>query len=193
MDYLINLSPPARCLIDGDINIQHDAFEPEAVNLHRGGELVQWASEHGMDFVREIDVPTHAADHMIDLIFFNVIFTSTTLKQSVSQLNKDEPQPSDEQQTAEERTESSPLIRQRPRSISSRTHSYTTAASGSATSHDIVSPQYEEVLLRQSAMNLIAAFTHEVEAAFTQNKEVSMITMNVQSAFDAVLCRQLLQ
>ncbi|EDN09820.1 predicted protein [Histoplasma mississippiense (nom. inval.)] len=83
MDYLINLSPPARCLIGGDINVQHDAFEPGAVNLHRGGELVQWVSEHGMDFVGEIGVSTHAADHVIDLIFSNVVFTSTTVHQDL--------------------------------------------------------------------------------------------------------------
>ncbi|EDN09819.1 conserved hypothetical protein [Histoplasma mississippiense (nom. inval.)] len=59
--------------------------------------------------------------------------------------------------------------------------------------HGIVSPQHEGALLRWSAMDLIAAFTHEVEAAFTQNKEVSMVTMDVQGAFDAVLRRQLLQ
>ncbi|EDN08633.1 conserved hypothetical protein [Histoplasma mississippiense (nom. inval.)] len=83
MDYLTNLSPPARCLIGGDINVRHDAFEPGAVNLHRGGELVQWASEHGMDFVGEIGVPTHAAGHVIDLTFSNVAFASTTVRQDL--------------------------------------------------------------------------------------------------------------
>ncbi|EDN10534.1 predicted protein [Histoplasma mississippiense (nom. inval.)] len=82
-DYLTNLSPPARCLIGGDINVRHDAFEPGAVNLHRGGELVQWASEHGMDFVGEIGVPTHAAGHVIDLTFSNVAFASTTVRQDL--------------------------------------------------------------------------------------------------------------
>ncbi|EDN04458.1 conserved hypothetical protein [Histoplasma mississippiense (nom. inval.)] len=67
----------------GDINVQHDAFEPGAVNLHRGGELVQWANEHGMDFVGEIGVPIHAADHVIDLTFSNVVFTSTTVHQDL--------------------------------------------------------------------------------------------------------------
>ncbi|EDN04275.1 conserved hypothetical protein [Histoplasma mississippiense (nom. inval.)] len=83
MDYLTNLSPPARCLIGGDINVRHDAFEPGAVNLHRGGELVQWASEHGMDFVGEIGVPIHAAGHVIDLTFSNVAFASTTVRQDL--------------------------------------------------------------------------------------------------------------
>ncbi|EDN09180.1 conserved hypothetical protein [Histoplasma mississippiense (nom. inval.)] len=83
MDYLTNLSPPARCLIGGDINVRHDAFEPGAVNLHRGGELVQWASEHGMDFVGEIGVPTHATGHVIDLTFSNVTFASTTVRQDL--------------------------------------------------------------------------------------------------------------
>ncbi|EDN05156.1 conserved hypothetical protein [Histoplasma mississippiense (nom. inval.)] len=59
--------------------------------------------------------------------------------------------------------------------------------------HGIVSPQHGGALPRRSAMDLVAAFTHEVEAAFAQNKEVSMVTMDVQGAFDAVLRRRLLQ
>ncbi|EDN05971.1 conserved hypothetical protein [Histoplasma mississippiense (nom. inval.)] len=59
-------------------------LKPGAVNSGTGaGELVQWASEHGMDFVGEIGIPTHAAGHVIDLTFSNVAFASTTVRQDL--------------------------------------------------------------------------------------------------------------
>ena len=42
-------------------------------------------------------------------------------------------------------------------------------------------------------MDLVAAFTHDVEAALAQGKEVTMVTMDVQGAFDALLPRRLLK
>jgi len=41
-------------------------------------------------------------------------------------------------------------------------------------------------------MDLVASFTHDVEAAFAAGKEATMITMDVQGAFDALLTRRLL-
>ena len=41
-------------------------------------------------------------------------------------------------------------------------------------------------------MDLVAAFTHDVEAAMTLGKQVTMITMDVQGAFDALLPKWLL-
>ena len=41
-------------------------------------------------------------------------------------------------------------------------------------------------------MDLVASFTHDVEAAMAQGQEVTMITMDVQGAFNALLARRLL-
>ncbi len=41
-------------------------------------------------------------------------------------------------------------------------------------------------------MDLVAAFTYDVEAAMTLGKQVTMITMDVQGAFDALLPKRLL-
>ena len=41
-------------------------------------------------------------------------------------------------------------------------------------------------------MDLVAAFTHDIEIAFARGKQVTMITMDVQGAFDALLPKRLL-
>jgi hypothetical protein len=57
----------------------------------------------------------------------------------------------------------------------------------------VLSRQHREALPKRSAINLIALFTHDIKAAFAHGKEVTMFTLNVQKAFDAVLKRQLLR
>jgi hypothetical protein len=42
-------------------------------------------------------------------------------------------------------------------------------------------------------MDLVAAFTHDVEAALASNKEITMVTIDVQRAFDTLLPKRLLE
>ena len=56
----------------------------------------------------------------------------------------------------------------------------------------ILSPQHGGALPKRSAIDLVVAFTHDVEAALALGKQVTMITMDVQGAFDALLPRRLL-
>ena len=56
----------------------------------------------------------------------------------------------------------------------------------------ILSPQHGGALPKRSAMDLVAAFTHEIETAFTTRQHATMITMDVQGAFDALLANRLL-
>src|SRR5204863_9732827 len=46
---------------------------------------------------------------------------------------------------------------------------------------------------KRSAMDLVASFTHDAEAAMAMGREVTMVTMDVQGAFDALLVRRLLK
>lgn len=62
-----------------------------------------------------------------------------------------------------------------------------------AMSHKILSPQQGGALPKRSAADLTAAFTHDVEAAWARGKHVSLITMDVQGAFDALLKNRLIQ
>lgn len=62
-----------------------------------------------------------------------------------------------------------------------------------ALTHGILSPQHGGALPKRSAMDLVAAFTHDVEAAKHAGLEIIMITMDVQGAFDALLKRRLLK
>ena len=56
----------------------------------------------------------------------------------------------------------------------------------------LLSPQHGGALPKRSAMDLVASFTHDVEAAFAAGKQVTMVTMDVQGAFDALLPNRLL-
>ena len=42
-------------------------------------------------------------------------------------------------------------------------------------------------------MDLVASFTHDVEKAMAEGKQVTMVTLDVQGAFDALLANRLLQ
>ena len=62
-----------------------------------------------------------------------------------------------------------------------------------ALTHGILSPQHGGALPKRSGMDLVASFTHDVERALSAGKEITMITMDVQGAFDALLARRLLK
>jgi hypothetical protein len=57
----------------------------------------------------------------------------------------------------------------------------------------VLSPQHEGALPKRSAIDLVALFTYNVEAALARGKEVTMFTLDVQGAFDALLKRRLLR
>ena len=59
--------------------------------------------------------------------------------------------------------------------------------------HRIISSQHADALPKRSATDLTAAFTHDVEAAWARGKHVSLITMDVQGAFDALLKNRLIK
>ena len=56
----------------------------------------------------------------------------------------------------------------------------------------ILSPQHGGALPKRSAADLTAAFTHDTEAAWINRKHVTMVTLDVQGAFDALLKNRLL-
>ena len=56
----------------------------------------------------------------------------------------------------------------------------------------ILSPQHGGALPKRSAMDLVASFTHDVEAAMATGLQTTMVTMDVQGAFDALLANRLL-
>ena len=62
-----------------------------------------------------------------------------------------------------------------------------------AITHRIISPQHAGALPKRSATDLTAAFTHDVEAAWARGKHVSLITMDVQGAFDTLLKNRLIK
>ena len=58
--------------------------------------------------------------------------------------------------------------------------------------HKILSPQHRGALPKRSAANLTAAFTHDTEAAWARGQHITMVTLDVQGAFDALLKNRLL-
>jgi hypothetical protein len=61
-----------------------------------------------------------------------------------------------------------------------------------AMTNHLLSPQHGGALPKRSAMDLITAFTHDVEHVWATGKHVTMVTMDVQGAFDALLKNRLL-
>ena len=61
-----------------------------------------------------------------------------------------------------------------------------------AITHKILSPQHRGALPKRSAANLTAAFTHDTEAAWARGQHITMVTLDVQGAFDALLKNRLL-
>ena len=62
-----------------------------------------------------------------------------------------------------------------------------------ALTNGVFSPHHGGALPKRSTMDLVASFTHDVEAALAMGLQVTMITMDVQGAFDALLVRRLLK
>ncbi|KAJ5545469.1 RNA-directed DNA polymerase from transposon X-element [Penicillium sp. DV-2018c] len=80
IDYLTSLEPENNCLVGGDLNARHDAFEPGAESLHGGGEIARWAALSGMSYIGEPGVPTHQGGHVLDLTFTNIPFATTEVR-----------------------------------------------------------------------------------------------------------------
>ena len=59
--------------------------------------------------------------------------------------------------------------------------------------NNLLSAQHAGASPKRSTMDLVASFVHEAENALAAGLEVSMVTMDVQGAFDALLKRRLLQ
>lgn len=62
-----------------------------------------------------------------------------------------------------------------------------------ALTHGVLSPQHGGALPKRSTMDLVASFVHDAEKALLKGLKVSMVTLDVQGAFDALLKNRLLQ
>jgi hypothetical protein len=57
----------------------------------------------------------------------------------------------------------------------------------------VLSPQHRRALPKQLTIDLVVLFTYNIKAALAHSKEVTMFTLNIQGAFNALLKRQLLR
>ncbi|KAG0155490.1 hypothetical protein PDIDSM_1067 [Penicillium digitatum] len=64
----------------------NEAFEPGVANANRGGEIAQWSSDSGLDFIGEPGVPTHQAGHVLDLTFSNIPYASTVVREDLARV-----------------------------------------------------------------------------------------------------------
>lgn len=58
--------------------------------------------------------------------------------------------------------------------------------------HKVLSPQQAGALPKRSAVDLLACLTHDIEHALESGQTATLVTMDVQGAFDAVLAKRLL-
>jgi hypothetical protein len=57
----------------------------------------------------------------------------------------------------------------------------------------LLSPQHASALPRRSATDLVASFIHDAEWGLAMKRVTSILTLDVQGAFDAVLVKRLLK
>lgn len=62
-----------------------------------------------------------------------------------------------------------------------------------ALTHNILSSQHAGALPKRSAMDLVASLTHDLETALQKGKCATLVTLDVQGAFDALLPNRLLR
>lgn len=62
-----------------------------------------------------------------------------------------------------------------------------------ALTHNILSKQHAGALPKRSAMDLVASLTHDLETALLKKKCATLVTLDVQGAFDALLPNRLLR
>jgi len=76
----------------------------------------------------------------------------------------------------------------------SRTGHYSTDCLGGPylVTNGILSPQHGGALPKRSTMDLIASFTHDIKAAIAIGREITIVTIDVQGPFNALLIRRLL-
>ena len=65
--------------------------------------------------------------------------------------------------------------------------------SWTALTSGLLSPQHAGALPKRSATDLTAALTHDIQLALAHKKVATMVTLDVQGAFDALLPRRLLE
>lgn len=61
-----------------------------------------------------------------------------------------------------------------------------------ALTHNLISPQHGGALPRRSGTDLVASLSHDIESALAMGQEVTIVTADIQGAFDALLPRRLL-
>ncbi|RKK07362.1 hypothetical protein BFJ67_g18308, partial [Fusarium oxysporum f. sp. cepae] len=58
--------------------------------------------------------------------------------------------------------------------------------------HGVLHPQQAGALPKRSATDLVAALVHDIEEAFARKKVATLVTMDIQGAFDTVLRNRLI-
>ncbi|KAF5255354.1 hypothetical protein FOXYS1_14244 [Fusarium oxysporum] len=60
-----------------------------------------------------------------------------------------------------------------------------------AVHYSVLDPQQAGALPKRSATDLVTALIHDIEEAFARKKVATLVTMDVQGAFDTVMCNRL--
>ncbi|KAM6513286.1 hypothetical protein FALCPG4_18932 [Fusarium falciforme] len=63
--------------------------------------------------------------------------------------------------------------------------------SWAAVHYSVLHPQQAGALPKRSATDLVAALIHDIEEAFARKKVATLVTMDIQGAFDTVMCNRL--
>lgn len=80
LSYLCSLAPEGNTVAGGDANAVDSLWEPGGTPRAGGPALADWATSTGMIFTGEPGIPTHNMGHTLDLVFSNVPFAETSVR-----------------------------------------------------------------------------------------------------------------
>ncbi|OAQ57666.1 endonuclease/reverse transcriptase [Purpureocillium lilacinum] len=79
LDVLFAWPIPSQCIIAGDFNARHHAWQIGPSRGH-GGIIAEWAAENDLDLLNPINTPTNAHGNTIDLAFSNILLAEATVE-----------------------------------------------------------------------------------------------------------------
>ncbi|SCO77346.1 uncharacterized protein FRV6_01558 [Fusarium oxysporum] len=79
LNTLLRWPVPERCVVAGDFNARHHSWQTgQATN--RGQEIADWTSEHDLNLLNTLDIPTNPHGNTIDLAFTNLPLAEATVE-----------------------------------------------------------------------------------------------------------------
>ncbi|KID82097.1 Endonuclease/exonuclease/phosphatase [Metarhizium guizhouense ARSEF 977] len=177
LDILLRWSPPERCLVAGDFNAKHYSWQTGRL-AGRGDDIAAWAAESGLGLLNTADVPTNPHGNTIDLAFSNIDLASAVVEDHLA--------------TSSDHFTLSltiPNVTLAPTGTPGKVR--VTSEEELQRFKELVEAGQAGALPKRWAVDLVAALVHDIEEAFAHKQVVTLVTADIQGAFDSALYNRL--